>query len=397
MPNTIKQILSDIKKGRPVILVDGKSRENEGDLVVSAQKITPETVNFMAKYGRGLICVAMTETDLSRLELTPMRNETEDPFCTAWQISVDAKKGITTGISAYDRAKTIKLLANPKTKPSDLAKPGHIFPLKAKRGGVLVRAGHTEGSLDLMCLAGLKPASAICEIMSDNGKMARLAELEKFAKKHKLKIYSIARLIEHRRKTEKLIEKICTTKLPTEYGDFTLSVYKDLIENKHHIALYIGRIEKNPTLVRVHSQCLTGDVFGSMRCDCGGQLKAALQMIAKEKKGVLVYMRQEGRGIGLVNKLRAYCLQDKGADTVEANHTLGFKADLRDYGIGAQILTDLGLKKIKLLTNNPNKRAGLAGYGLEITERISLNTKPNKKNIKYLKTKKIKLGHKLEV
>jgi 3,4-dihydroxy 2-butanone 4-phosphate synthase/GTP cyclohydrolase II len=397
MLNTTKEILTDIKKGSPIILVDDRSRENEGDLVVAAQKITPASVNFMAKHGRGLICVAMTDADLNRLELTPMCNENKDPFSTAWQISVDAKKGITTGISAYDRAKTIKLLASPKTKPSDLIKPGHVFPLKAQEGGVLLRAGHSEGSADLVRLAGLKPAAVICEIINDNGKMARLPELKKFAKKYGLKIYSIAQLIEHRRKTEKLIKKICQTYIPTRYGDFEVSVYKDLIENKHHIALCMGRLDKNPTLVRVHSECLTGDVFGSLRCDCGGQLEIAMQMIAKSKKGVLVYMRQEGRGIGLVNKLHAYCLQDKGADTVEANHALGFKADLRDYGIGAQILADLGLRKIKLLTNNPHKRAGLSGYGLEIIQRIAINTKPNKKNIKYLETKKSKLGHKIEL
>jgi len=396
MFNTTKEIISDIKKGKMIIVVDDKDRENEGDLVINASKVKPSDINFMAKHGRGLICVPMEEKNLTRLKLGPMCNDNSDPLCTDWQISVDAKKGVTTGISAYDRSKTIRLLANPKTKPSDLVKPGHIFPLRAKKGGILVRAGHTESSVDLMRLAKMPSTAVICEIINDDGKMARMPELKKFAKEHNLKIYSIAQLIQHRRKTEKLIKKISQTIIPTKFGNFKVVTYKDEIENKHHLAFVMGKVNKNPTLVRVHSECLTGDVFGSLRCDCGNQLKSAMQVISKAKKGVLLYMRQEGRGIGLAEKMRAYKLQDKGLDTVEANHALGFKADLRDYGIGAQILSDLGLKKIKLLTNNPRKIAGLNGYGLEVVKRLPIETKPHKKNIKYLKTKKQKLGHKLE-
>ena len=402
MFNSIPEISEDLRSGKMVIVVDDEDRENEGDLVMAAVAAKPEDINFMAKFGRGLICVPMEEERLRFLELDPMLKNTlqannEDPFKTAWMISVDAAKGVTTGISAYDRARAIEVLINPQSKPDDLVRPGHIFPLRARRGGVLVRAGHTEASLDLMRLAGLYSAGVICEIMNDDGSMARLEHLLEFAKKHSLKICTIASLIEYRRRSEKLVEPIVETKLPTKFGDFKLVIYRDKTTAQTHIALILGTWSDEEVLVRVHSECLTGDVFGSLRCDCGRQLEKAMEIIGREKKGVILYMSQEGRGIGLVEKLRAYSLQDKGMDTVEANEALGYKADLRDYGIGAQILADLGVKQIKLLTNNPRKIVGLQGYGLRVSQRIPLEIVPNIENYKYLKTKKDKLGHQIEL
>ncbi|MDD5096887.1 MAG: bifunctional 3,4-dihydroxy-2-butanone-4-phosphate synthase/GTP cyclohydrolase II [Candidatus Omnitrophica bacterium] len=398
----IPEILEDLKNNKMVIVVDDEDRENEGDLVMAAASVKPEDINFMAKFGRGLICVPMEEDRLRFLELDPMLKNTlqaskEDPFKTAWMISVDAAKGVTTGISAYDRARTIEVLINPQSGSEDLMRPGHIFPLRARRGGVLVRAGHTEASLDLMNLAGLYPAGVICEIMNDDGSMARLENLLEFSKKHNLKICTIASLIEYRRKSEKLIEAIVETKLPTKFGEFKLIIYRDKTSNQTHIALTMGTWSEEEVLVRVHSECLTGDVFGSLRCDCGRQLEKAMEIIGRQKQGVILYMSQEGRGIGLVEKLRAYNLQDKGLDTVEANEALGYKADLRDYGIGAQMLVDLGIKQIKLLTNNPRKIVGLEGYGLKVSQRIPLEIEPNIENYKYLKTKKDKLGHQIEL
>ncbi len=400
MFNSITEILEDLKNGKMVIVVDDEDRENEGDLVMAAAAVKPEDINFMAKFGRGLICVPMEEDRLRFLELDPMLKNTlqankEDPFKTAWMISVDAAKGVTTGISAYDRARTIEVLINPQSRPEDLACPGHIFPLRARRGGVLVRAGHTEASLDLISLAGLYPAGVICEIMNDDGSMARMEYLSEFSKKYNLKICTIAGLIEYRRRSEKLVESIVETKLPTKFGDFKLVIYRDKTSGQTHIALTMGVWSGEEVLVRVHSECLTGDVFGSLRCDCGRQLEKAMEIIGSEKKGVILYMSQEGRGIGLVEKLRAYNLQDKGMDTVEANEALGYKADLRDYGIGAQMLVDLGIKQIKLLTNNPRKIVGLEGYGLKVSQRIPLEIQPNAENYKYLKTKKDKLGHQI--
>ncbi len=402
MFSTIPEILEDLKKGRMVIVVDGEDRENEGDLVMAASFVKPEDTNFMAKFGRGLICVPMEEERLKQLNLQPMLSDeglshNKDPFSTAWMISVDAARGITTGISAFDRSRTIEVLINPQTKPEDLIRPGHIFPLKARQGGVLVRAGHTEAAVDLMRLAGLYPAGIICEIMNDDGSMARLAQLVEFAWEHNLKVCSIAELIKYRHSLEKLVERIAETILPTEFGKYKLILYRDLINNKIHVALTMGEFKSEAVLVRVHSECLTGDVFESLRCDCGKQLKMAMRIIEKEKKGVMLYMNQEGRGIGLVDKIRAYSLQDKGLDTVEANEALGYKPDLRDYGIGAQILVDLGLRDIRLLTNNPRKIVGLEGYGLRVIERIPLEIEPNPLNYNYLKAKKEKLGHNLNL
>ncbi|MBU0549182.1 MAG: bifunctional 3,4-dihydroxy-2-butanone-4-phosphate synthase/GTP cyclohydrolase II [Candidatus Omnitrophica bacterium] len=402
MFNTIAEILEDIKAGRMVIVVDDEDRENEGDLIISAQFVRPQDINFMLKYGRGLICVPMEEVRLEELKLHPMPNlrssvQKNDPFSTAWMISTDAANGITTGISAYDRAKTIEVLINPNTQPQDLVCPGHIFPLKALRGGVLVRAGHTEASVDMVRLSGLYPAGVICEIINDDGTMARLGELIRFSRIHKLKLCSIADLIQYRRRNEALVERVAVTQLPTEFGTFELILYRDIINEQEHVALTMGNLDGNPTLVRVHSQCLTGDVFNSLRCDCGRQLRKSIEVIARNKKGVILYMNQEGRGIGLLNKIRAYNLQDKGMDTVQANEALGFEADLRDYGIGAQILVDLGLESIRLLTNNPRKIAGLDGYGLKVVERLSLEVEPNPSNLNYLKTKKEKLGHHLTI
>lgn len=380
-----------------VIVVDDEDRENEGDLVMAASSVKPADINFMAKFGRGLICVPMEEERLRFLELDPMLKNTlqagnEDPFKTAWMISVDAGRGVTTGISAGDRSRTIEVLIAAQSRPEDLVRPGHVFPLRSRRGGVLVRAGHTEASLDLMKLAELYPAGVICEIMNDDGSMARLPQLLEFSRKHNLKICSIAGLIEYRRRKEKLVEEVVQTKLPTKFGEFKLSVYRDKTNGQTHLALCMGSWQNESVLVRVHSECLTGDVFGSLRCDCGKQLETAMEMIARERKGIILYMHQEGRGIGLVEKLRAYNLQDKGMDTVEANEALGHKADLRDYGIGAQILVDLGIKQIRLLTNNPRKIVGLEGYGLKVIQRMPLEIEPNQENYKYLKTKKEKMG-----
>ncbi len=395
--NTIKEVLADLRRGRMVIVIDDESRENEGDLIMAGEFTAPADINFMAKYGRGLICVPMEGPRLDELELHPMSTSRPDPYRTGWAISCDAKHGVTTGISAHDRARTINALANPKTGPNDLVKPGHIFPLRANAGGVLVRAGHTEACVDLMKLANLYPAGVICEIMKDDGSMARLADLLEFSRAYGLKICSIADLIEYRRRSEKLIKRIARTSIPTPFGNFKVYVYESIIDRYHHLALVKGRPGKNNALVRVHSECLTGDVFGSKRCDCGEQLRAAMRLVGKNRNGVILYMRQEGRGIGLANKLKAYELQDGGLDTVEANRALGFEPDLRDYGIGAQILADLGLKKIRLLTNNPKKIVGLEGYGLKVVERIGLVIRPNRANRRYLKTKKEKLGHVIEV
>ncbi|MFH1622111.1 MAG: bifunctional 3,4-dihydroxy-2-butanone-4-phosphate synthase/GTP cyclohydrolase II [Candidatus Omnitrophota bacterium] len=399
--NSIPEIIEDLKQGRMVIVVDDEDRENEGDVIMAASFVRPKDINFMAKEARGLICVPMEEERLDLLDLHPMLTspkdrhvKSKDPFGTAWMISTDAAQGTTTGISAFDRARTIEVLIDPNSKPEDLIRPGHIFPLKARKGGVLVRAGHTEAAVDFMRMAGLFPAGVICEIMNEDGLMARTPQLTEFSSKHNLKICAITDLIKYRRSNEKLIEKITETVIPTNYGNFKLILYGSNIDKFYHIALVMGDIDKEfPLLVRAHSECLTGDVFGSLRCDCGNQLQKAMEMIRDEGKGIILYMSQEGRGIGLANKLRAYNLQDQGMDTVEANHALGFPADLRDYGIGAQILVDLGVKKIRLLTNNPRKIVGLEGYGLEVVERVSLKIPHNPSNENYIKTKKEKLGH----
>lgn len=394
--NTIQEIIKDLRAGKMVIVMDDERRENEGDLVMSALKVKAEDINFMVRYGRGLVCAPMEGVLLDRLGIYSMTGSPGDPFKTAWAISVDAKHGITTGISAKDRAHTVRLLGGKNTKPADLVKPGHVFPLRAREGGVLVRAGHTEACVDLMKMSSLYPAGVICEILNEDGTMARSVHLDKFAAERRLKICTIGGIIEYRRKLEKLVERVAETYIPTDVGRFKLVVYESKIDKSHHLALIKGECDRKLTLVRVHSECLTGDVFGSKRCDCGEQLHRALQMIGKQHRGVFLYMRQEGRGIGLANKLKAYALQDKGLDTVEANVALGFGADLRDYGIGAQILADLGLKEIRLITNNPKKIIGLEGYGLKVMERVPLIISPNKVNARYLKTKKDKLGHYLE-
>ncbi len=399
MFNSISEILKDLQTGKMVVVMDDEGRENEGDLLVAAEFITPEIINFMAKNARGLICVPMEESRLGELGLFPMKDlfagqSVHKLSNTGWTVSVDAAQGITTGISAFDRAFTVKVLIDPKSKPIDLEAPGHLFPLRAKKGGVLVRAGHTEASVDLMKLAGLYPAGVICEIMNEDGTMARTEDIVEFAKKFNLKICSIASLIEHRRKSEKLVARVVETRLPTEFGEFTVFGYESKVEGTIHLALVMGKVDGTvPELVRVQSECLTGDVFKSQRCDCNAQLNASLKAIAENGSGVLLYMRQEGRGIGLLNKMKAYNLQDQGMDTVEANEALGFSADLRDYGIGAQILVDLGIKQIRLLTNNPRKIIGLEGYDLSVVERMPLKIPHNSHNKNYLKTKKEKLGH----
>jgi 3,4-dihydroxy 2-butanone 4-phosphate synthase/GTP cyclohydrolase II len=395
--SNVERAISDIKKGKMVIIVDDKHRENEGDLAMAAEKVTPHAINFMARYGRGLICVPMLSERLDELEIPDMVSDNTSRFGTGFTVSVDARKGTTTGISAYDRAVTIKTLINKNTKPEDLVRPGHVFPLRAKEGGVLQRAGQTEASIDLAKLSGLYPAAVICEIMKENGKMARMNYLKKFAKKYGLTIVSVADIIKYRLQKERLVRRVVETTLPTMFGDWKLILYESDIDKYHHIALIKGEIDhEKPVLVRMHSQCLTGDTFYSLRCDCGEQLRTSMKIIHEHGNGVIVYMRQEGRGIGLVNKLHAYALQDKGYDTVEANKKLGFPPDLRDYGIGAQILLDIGVRKILLLTNNPKKIVGLEGYGLEVIKRIPIEIEPNKNNIKYLKTKKKKLGHLLK-
>jgi len=391
----IEDILKEIKAGRPVIVVDDEARENEGDLVVAAEFATPEVINFMITEGKGLVCVPLAKERINQLELGPMYHQVgADPFKTAWRISVDAAMGTTTGISAFDRARTVEVLISSKSTSQDLIKPGHVFPLEAKEGGVLVRAGHTEAAVDFSRLAGFHPAGVICEIINQDGSMSRLPDLIKFAKKHNLKMCTIASLIEYRRKKEKLIKLEAKAKLPTEHGQFNLFLYESLIDGSEHVALVNGEIGDKPTLVRVHSECLTGDTFFSQRCDCGRQLQRSLEMISKEG-GILLYLRQEGRGIGLKNKIKAYSLQEKGADTVEANHLLGFPSDLRDYGIGAQILADLGVQRIRLLTNNPKKIVGLEGYGLEVVERVPIKIKEGENSKYYLETKKKKMDHML--
>ena len=397
--NKIREAIEDIRNGKMVILCDNEDRENEGDLTMAAEKVTSEAINFMAKHGRGLICLSLTEEQIEKLQLPMMVTENTSAFQTAFTVSIDARSGVTTGISAADRAITVHTAIADEVNPDDLARPGHVFPLRSKKGGVLCRTGQTEGSVDLARLAGLKPAAVICEIMNDDGSMARMPDLMIFAKKHDLKIVTIADLVQFRLQCESLVRRVVTTVIPTVYGgDFKAIIYESEVDYNQHVALVKGEWDENEeVLVRVHSECLTGDALGSERCDCGEQLHAAMEMVEQEGRGVIVYMRQEGRGIGFLNKMKAYALQDEGKDTVEANEALGFQPDLRDYGVGAQILRDLGIHKMRLMTNNPKKIIGLEGYGLVVAERVSIETKPTAKNVRYLKTKQKKLGHMLNL
>ena len=392
----IEEALEDIKAGRMVILVDDEDRENEGDLAMAAEMVTPEAINFMAKFGRGLICLSLIPEKMETLGLKLMVDDNQSPYQTAFTVSIEARRGVTTGISAADRATTIRTAVDPDARPSDLVQPGHIFPLRARRGGVLVRTGQTEGSVDLARLAGMEPAGVICEIMNEDGTMARRPDLEMFAETHGLKIVTIEDLVAYRMKHERLVQRAAVTKMPTYHGEFTAIAYTNSVDALEHIALVKGEINPDePVLVRVHSECLTGDALGSLRCDCGDQLKAAMKMIEAEGSGVILYIHQEGRGIGLINKLKAYELQDQGCDTVEANEKLGFPADMRDYGIGAQIIADLGIRKMRLMTNNPRKMIGLEGYGLTVVERVPIEIPPKPENIEYMRTKCYKMGHAL--
>ncbi|PYQ11332.1 MAG: bifunctional 3,4-dihydroxy-2-butanone-4-phosphate synthase/GTP cyclohydrolase II [Acidobacteria bacterium] len=391
---TVEDAIADIGAGRMVIVVDDEDRENEGDLTLAAERVTPEAINFMARYGRGLICLPMTAQRLKELEIPLMVEENTSNYQTAFCVSIEARKKVSTGISAADRAETVRVAVDPASRPFDLARPGHMFPLMAREGGVLKRAGQTEAAVDLARLAGLGPAGVICEILKEDGTMARLPDLLGFSAQHQIRILTIAELIRYRMQHERLVRRVAQPKLPTRYGEFRIIAYESDIEQKNHLALVLGKIRpREPVLVRVHSECLTGDVFGSTRCDCGAQLEKSLEIISREGKGVIIYLRQEGRGIGLVNKLKAYELQDQGEDTVQANHSLGFKADYRDYGIGAQILRDLGARRLRVLTNNPVKFIALKGYGLEIVERVPLEIPPSSATLRYLKTKKEKMGH----
>ncbi len=396
---SVEEAIKTVRNGKLIIIVDDEDRENEGDLMVAAEKVTPDVINFMAKHGRGLICLSMTKERARQLELPPMVTDNTASFQTAFTVSIDAKKGTTTGISAYDRSQTVLTAIDPLTRPSDLARPGHIFPLEAQEGGVLKRSGQTEASVDIARLAGLNPAGVICEIMNDDGTMSRMPDLEKFSQTYGIPIVTIADLIKYRMQNEILIKKIEEADLPTKFGHFRVMIYQDAIRGEQHVALVKGELKRDePTLVRAHSQCLTGDSFGSVRCDCGEQLNRAMRMIENEGKGVILYiLNHEGRGIGLANKIKAYAIQDRGVDTVEANQKLGFKPDHRDYGLGAQILVSLGVNKLRLITNNPRKYIGLAGYGLEIVERVPIEIEPNQANLQYLKTKKEKMGHILEM
>ncbi len=396
---TIKEAIEDLKEGKFIIVVDDEDRENEGDLMIASEKVTPEAINFMAKYARGLICIPLTPERIEELKIPMMVRHNTSHFDSAFTVSVEARNKVTTGISAADRAATVKTLIDPTTRPEDIAYPGHMFPLRARRGGVLVRAGHTEASVDLTRLGGIYPSAVICEVMNDDGTMARLNDLEKIAEEHELKIISVEQLIAYRRRHDKLVQKVAEAHLPTRYGDFTAIAYKSVIDPDEHVALVKGEIVNGdePVLVRVHSECLTGDVFGSIRCDCGEQIPLAMEAIEKEGRGIFLYMRQEGRGIGLHNKIKAYALQDGGLDTVDANIELGFPPDLRDYGIGAQILSDLGVRDMRLLTNNPKKVVGLDGYGLRVVETVPILAPPHPENIGYLQTKKTKMGHLIDL